>query len=62
MTSSWAASHPSHPSLSKMGTCDDPSGAKAAIAKRLIGAASGREKKIATRERLLPFYSAGSPF
>ncbi|MEH2084748.1 MAG: hypothetical protein V7K89_33685 [Nostoc sp.] len=62
MTSSWATSHPSHSSLSKTRTRDDPSGANAAIAKRLIGATSGREKKIATRERLLPFYSAGSPF
>ncbi|MBN4002169.1 hypothetical protein [Nostoc sp. LPT] len=62
MTSSWAASYPSHPSLSKTGMRDDPSGANAAIAKRLIGAASGREKKIATRERLLSFYRAGSPF
>ncbi|WP_414517788.1 hypothetical protein [Nostoc sp. PCC 9305] len=37
MTSSWAASHPS---LSKTGTRDHSNGANAAIAERLIGAAS----------------------
>ncbi|MFN6480125.1 MULTISPECIES: hypothetical protein [unclassified Nostoc] len=37
MTSSWTASHPS---LSKTGTRDDPNGANAAIAVRLIGTVS----------------------
>ncbi|WP_445630012.1 hypothetical protein [Nostoc sp. DSM 114167] len=50
MTSSWAASHPS---VSETGTRDDPND---------TNAASPKEKKIASREQLLPFYSTGSPF